>query len=279
MGSKNNYIFGVVMQKDWRKRAISWLGKNSADQQKWAITYLGKKGWFDRGRRVDESNYDFLVTHIRNAPDLLKNENDIRKMKGAWTQKKKRDDKKGATKSYSFIMSESVGPKLKYLKKKRGEPAYKIVETLVSDYHQEVKVAAWLEMSQKQLEKRLKDVDQQLEELGGKSTELESREEELQRKEAELKRRTEELEQLEGEVLEYGEAVDNKRDLITQLFSDFTDAIHAHMLNQWVIRRQVSQSVGGREVSLRPFGLNYEGRSKASLFLKPYKDLLASLKR
>jgi len=270
---------GVVMQEDWRKRAISWLGKNNADQQEWAITYLGKKGWFDRGRRSDESNYDFLVTHIRNAPEVLKSEDDLRKMKRAWTQKKKRDDKKGSTKSYSFIMSKSVGPKLKYLKRERGEPAYQIVETLVSDYHQEVKTAAWLEMSQKQLKKRLKAVDQQLEEVGRKSKELESREEELQRQEAELKCRAEELEQLEGEVLEYGEAVDNKRDLISQLFADYADAIHAYTLNQWVIGRKVSQSVDGREVSLRPYGLNCGGRSKAALFLKPYQDLLASLKR
>lgn len=267
------------MQEDWRKRAISWLGKNNADQQKWAIRYLGKKGWFDRGRRFDESNYDFLEAHIQNAPELLKNEDDLRKMKRAWTQKKKRDDKKGATKSYSFIMSKSVGPKLNYLKRKRGEPAYQIIETLVSDYHREVKTAAWLEMSQKQLEKRLKDVNQQLEEVGSKSKELESREEELLRQEAELKRKTEELEELEEEILEYGEAVDNKRDLISQLFSDFADAIHAHLLNQWVIGREVSQSVGGGELSLRPFGLSYEGQSKASLFLKPYQDLLASLKR
>jgi len=256
------------MQEDWRRRAISWLRKNNADQQKWAIKYLGGKGWFDRARRSDESNYDFLVTHIRNVPELLKNEEDLRKMKRAWTQKQKRDDKKGMTKSYSFIMSKSVGPKLKYLKRKRGEPAYKIVETLVSDYHQEVNVAAWLEMSQKQLEKRLKDVNQQLEELGSKSKELESKGEELQRQEAELKRRTEELEQLEEEVLEYGEAVDNKRDLISQLFSDFADAIHAHALNQWVI---------GRRASLPPVPMSYQGQSKAAHFLRPYHDLSASL--
>lgn len=267
------------MQEDWKKRAISWLGKNNADQQKWAITYLGKKGWFDRGRRFDESNYDFVVTHIRNAPELLKNEDDLRKMKRAWTQKRKRDDKKGRTKSYSFIMSESVGPKLKYLKKTRGEPAYQIVEMLVFDYHQEVKTKAWLEMGQKQLEKRLNDVNQQLGELGRKSNELESRAEELQRQEVKLKRRTEELEQLEGEVLEYGEGVDSKKDLISQLCADYADAIYAHVLNQWVIGRKMSQSVGGREVSLRPLGLNCERRSKAALFLKPYQDLWASVKR
>lgn len=134
-------------------------------------------------------------------------------------------------------------------------------------------------MSQRQLEKQLKDVDQQLSEVKSKTKELESREKELQRQEAELKRRSEELDQLEQQVLEYSEAVDSRRDLISQLFSDFADGIHAHMLNQWIIGRKVSQSVGGREVSLRPFGLNDEGRSKAALFLQPYQDLLASLER
>lgn len=258
------------MQEDWRKRAISWLVKNNADQQRWAITYLGKKGWFDRGRHFDESNYDFLVTHIQDAPEELKSEDDLRKMKRAWTQKNKRDDNTGSTKSYSFIMSKSVGSKLKYLKRQLDEPAYQIIEKLVSDHHYEVKSGAWLEMSQKKLDKRLKDVDQQLKEVENESKKLKSREEAVKRREEELKCWTEGVKQLEDEVLEYGEVVDANRDLIFQLFADYADAMHAHTFNQWVI---------GREISLRPFALSYEGRSKAALFLNPYQDLLARLKR
>lgn len=258
------------MQEDWRKRAIGWLGKNNADQQEWAITYLGKKRWFDRDRRLDELSYDFLVTHIRNAPEGAKSENDLRKMKRAWTQKKKRDDKRGPTKSYSFIMSKSVGLKLKYLKKRRGEPAYQIVEMLVSDFHQEVKTKAWLEMSQRRLEKRLNDLDQQLDEVDRKQKELESREEALQRQEEKSKQWAEEVSQLEDEVLEYAETVDSKVDLISQLCTDYADILHAITSNRWVI---------GRKTSLPPVPLNYQGRAKAACFLEPYQDLLASLKR
>lgn len=258
------------MQEDWRKRAISWLGKNNVDQQDWAIIYLGKKGWFLRGRRLDESKYDYLVSHIRDAQEVRDNEDDLRKMKRAWTQKKTRDDKKGRTKSYSFIMSESVGPKLKYLKRDQGRPAYQIIETLVSDYHQERRTTAWLEMSQKQLEKRLEKVGQQLKEAESKGKELKAREEELRRQEAELNRRTEELGQLENEVLEYGEAVDNNTDLISRLLADYADAMNASALNQWVIRRKGS---------LPPAPLSYQGRSKAAHFLRPYHDLLANLER
>lgn len=258
------------MQEDWRKRAIDWLGRNNADQQKWAITYLGKKGWFHRARHLDESNYDFLLTHIRNAPEVLKSKDDLRKMKRAWTQKKKRDDKKGPTKSYSFIMSKSVGEKLKYLKKKRDEPVYQIVETLVSDFHEEVKTKAWLEMGQRQFKKRLNDLDQQLGEVDRKQKELETREKELHRQEEKSKRRAEEVSQLEDEALKYAETVDSKMDLISRLFTDYANILHASSFNRWIV---------GRKASLPPVPLSYQGQAKAAHFLEPYQDLSPSLKR
>jgi len=255
------------MQEDWRERAIRWLGKNSSDQQKWTIKYLGMRGWFDRGRSFDESNYDFLVSHIQNAPELLKNENDLRKIKRAWTQKKKRDQKGQAT-SYSFMMSKAFGPRLRYLAKKRGEPMYRALESIIFDHHEEVKSLAWLDMSKKRLKNGMEEVDQKLKDLKSSRQELDLKEADVQSRLSELEDKVKGVQLLEDEYLEQAVALDDKKDLILKLIADYTDAVHAHALNQWVI---------GRKASLPPVPMSYQGQSKVAHFLRPYHDLSASL--
>lgn len=257
------------MSEDWRKRAIRWLEENNAAQQIWAINYLDKKDWFNRDRYLGESNYDYLVAHIRYASELLKFEDDLRKMKRAWSQKMKRD-RKGQRKSYSFMMSNSVGPQLRYLAGKRGEPVYRTLELIISEHQEEVKSGAWLDMSRKKLEKRMEKVEQELKDVENKRKELDLREAEVQRQLAELESRAKDRERLDDEVLEYNVALDNKRDLIAELVADYTSVIQAHVLNEWII---------GRKASLPPAPLYYQGRSKASHLLRRYQDLLASLER
>lgn len=258
------------MSEDWKGRAISWLGRNNSAQQIWAVKYLGKKNWFSRGRRFDESNYDYFVAHIRQSPDVLERIEDLRKMKRAWSQKKKRDKKAGETKSYSFIMSKSIGPKLRYLKRKQGEPAYKILEKIIFAYEGEVKSNAWPDLNRQRIEQRLKKVDQKIQETERRGRELDAKEKEVKRQVVELTRRTEELEQLENEALEFGESLDSERDLISQLVADYADVIKAQTLDKWVIRRKFSQPAAP---------LNYQGQSKFLPFLFEYQDLLAKLKR
>jgi len=156
------------------------------------------------------------------------------------------------------------------LVRKRGEPAYQILETIISEYQGEVKSGAWLDMSRKQLEKRMKEVEQQLKGSESKRKELDLREAEIQRQLVGLEDRAKNLGLLEDDALEYAEALDNKRDLISQLFANYTDVVHAHIFNKWVI---------GQKASLPPVPLNYQGRSKFFHLLEPYQDLLASLKR
>lgn len=255
------------MEEDWRKRAISWLGKNNADQQNWAITYLGKKGWFARGRRFDESAYDYLVTHIRNAPGTHKEQEDLRQIKRAWSQKKKRDQKGQAT-SYSFMMSKAFGPRLRYLAKKRGEPMYRALESIIFDHHEEVKSLAWLDMSKNRLKNRMEEVDEKLKDLESSRQELDLKEADVQSRLSELEDKVTGVQLLEDECLEQAVALDDMKDLILKLLADYTDAIHAHALNQWVI---------GRRASLPLVPMSYQGQSKAAHFLRPYHDLSASL--
>lgn len=257
------------MPEDWKRRAIRWLGRSNAAQQSWAIDYLGEKGWFLRGRRHDESCYDYLVTHIRNAPETLANEDDLRKMKRAWSQKKKRDEK-GPRKSYSFMMSKSIGPKLRQLAKARNEPAYKALEAVVLEYADIVKSKAWVELSQGNIQKRLEKVDQELKDAEDKRKELDAREAELQRQMAELEARARDLEVQEDKYLEDAVTLDNQRELILQLYDDYRDMLHAQALDKLVIRRVTA---------LPSAPWNDKGRSKSSPFLQRYQDLLASLKR
>ena len=255
------------MQEDWRKRAISWLGKNNADQQNWAIKYLGKKSWFSRDRRSDEPAYDYLVTHIRNALDTPKHQEDLRQIKRAWSQKKKRDQKGQAT-SYSFMMSKAFGPRLRYLARKRGEPMYRALESIIFDHHEEVRSHAWLDMSKKRLENRMEEVDEKLKDLESSRQGLDLKEADVQSRLSELEDKVTGVQLLEDECLEQAVALDDMKDLILKLLDDYTDAIHAHVLNQWII---------GRRASLPPVPMSYQGQSKAAHFLRPYHDLSASL--
>ena len=222
------------MQEDWRKRAISWLGKNNADQQNWAINYLGKRSWFSRASRSDEPAYDYLVTHIRSALDTPKHREDLRQIKRAWSQKKKRDQKGQAT-SYSFMMSKAFGPRLRYLAKKRGEPMYRALESIIFDHHEEVKSLAWLDMSKKRLKNRMEEVDEKLKDLKSSRQELDLKEADVQSRLSELEDKVKGVQLLEDEYLEQAVALEDKKDLILSLLADYTDAIHAHALNQWVI--------------------------------------------
>lgn len=255
------------MQDDWRKRAISWLGKNNSDQQNWAIRYLGKKSWFSRHRPSDEPAYDYLVTHIRSALDTPKHREDLRQLKRAWSQKKKRDQKGQAT-SYSFMMSKAFGPRLRYLAKKRGEPMYRALESIIFDHHEEVKSLAWLDMSKKRLKNQMEKVDEKLKDLESSRQELEVKEADVQSRSSELEEMVAGVQLLEDECLEQAEALDDMKELILKLLADYTDSIHAHTLNEWVI---------GRRASLPPVPMSYQGQSKAAHFLRPYHDLSASL--
>lgn len=257
------------MQDDWRKRAISWLGKNNADQQNWAIKYLGKKSWFSRDRRSDETVYDYLVTHIRSALDTPKHREDLRQIKHAWSQKKKRDQKGKAT-SYSFMMSKAFGPRLRYLAKKRGEPMYRALELIIIDHHEEVKSLAWLDMSKKRLKSRMEEVDEKLRDLKSSREELDLKEADVQSRLSELEDKVAGVQLLEDQCLEQAVALDDMKELILKLLADYTGSIHAQTLNQWVI---------GQKASLPPVPMSYQGQSKAAHFLRPYRDLSASLQR
>jgi len=257
------------MPEDWRKRAIRWLSKSNDAQQSWAINYLGEKGWFLRGRRPDESSYDYLVTHIRDAPEVLAKKDDLRKLKRAWSQKKKRDEK-GPRKTYSFMMSKSIGPKLRQLAKDRNEPAYKALEAVVLEYASIVKSKAWVELSQNNIQKRLDKLAQELKDAEDKRKELDAREAEVQRQLAELEARAKDLEAQEDKYLEDAVTLDNQRELILQLYEDYRDLLHAQAFDKPIIR-------GVTAPISAPW--NYRGRLKASPFLQRYQDLLASLKR
>ena len=111
---------------------------------------------------------------------------------------------------------------------------------------------------------------QKIEETERRGRELDAKEKEVQRQVRELTRRTTELEQLENEALEFGESLDNERDLISQLVADYADVIKAQTLDKWVIRRKFSQPEAP---------LNYQGQSKFLPFLFEYQGLLAKLKR
>jgi hypothetical protein len=114
-----------------------------------------------------------------------------------------------------------------------------------------------------------------MEEVDEKLKDLESSRQELEVKEADVQSRTSELEDkvagvqlLEDECLEQAVAFDEMKELIAKLLADYTDSIHAHTFNQWVI---------GRRASLPPVPMSYQGQSKAAHFLRPYQDLSASL--
>jgi hypothetical protein len=257
------------MPEDWRRRAIRWLGRSNAAQQSWAINYLREKGWFLRGRGPSEPSYDYLVAHIRDAPEALKKEDDLRKMKRAWSQKKKRDEQ-GPRKSYSFIMSKSIGPKLRQLAKERNEPAYKALEAVILEYRDIVKSKAWIDLSQSKIENLLEKVKQELKDAEDTRKELEAGEAEIQSQLAVLEARAKDLEVQEDKYLEDAVTLDKQRDLILQLYDDYSGMTHAHALGKSIIGRRAS-------LPLAPW--NYKGQSKASHFLQHYQDLLASLKR
>jgi len=167
-------------------------------------------------------------------------------------------------------MSKSIGPKLRQLAKDRDEPAWKTLETVIVEYRDIVKSKAWVDLSRSRIEKRLEKVGQELKGAEDKRKELEAGEAAIQRQLAVLEARAKDLEVQEDKYLEDAVTLDKQRDLILQLYDDYSGMTHAHALGKSII---------GRRASPPSAPWNYKGQSKASHFLQHYQDLLASLKR
>lgn len=113
---------------------FSWIDLKDSEQVSWAVSYLIGKGIIEGSTTIRSQPQSTLHSFIEQISTAIQHSDStellIRKMKTAWSQKKNRSHLRGK-KGYTFVMSSSIGDKLKRLSGKT--PVNQALEMLIDD--------------------------------------------------------------------------------------------------------------------------------------------------
>lgn len=107
---------------------LGWIKKDNQDMLKWAIRYLNNH----RASIPEQITYDGLIRESEKWPEGSEIRELLRKMKGAWRQKKLRESLNGKKPS-NFILSTSAKKCLENLAKSRRSTITETLEWLIKN--------------------------------------------------------------------------------------------------------------------------------------------------
>lgn len=105
---------------------LGWIKKDNQDMLKWAIRYLNNH----RASIPEQTTYEELIGASEKWPDSSEIREILKKMKGAWRQKKLRESLNGK-KPRNFILSTSANKALETLAKSRNKNITDTLEWLI----------------------------------------------------------------------------------------------------------------------------------------------------
>jgi len=107
---------------------LGWIEKDNPNMLKWAIRYLNNH----RANIPEQTTYDGLIRESEKWPESSEIRELLRKMKGAWRQKKLRESLNGKKPS-NFILSTSAKKCLENLAKSRRSNITETLEWLIKN--------------------------------------------------------------------------------------------------------------------------------------------------
>ncbi|HEJ9828975.1 TPA: hypothetical protein ACRL78_004514 [Pseudomonas aeruginosa] len=107
---------------------LGWIKKDNQDMLKWAIRYLNNH----RASIPEQITYDGLIRESEKWPEGSETRELLKKMKGAWRQKKLRESLNGKKPS-NFILSTSAKKCLENLAKSRRSNITETLEWLIKN--------------------------------------------------------------------------------------------------------------------------------------------------
>jgi hypothetical protein len=110
------------------KERLKWIEKNNKDMLQWAIQYLSSRG----ANISSQTTYDELIRISESWPDSSELRETLKKMKGAWRQRKMRKSANGKKPS-NFIFSTSAKRGLENLAKSRRSSMTETLEWLIQN--------------------------------------------------------------------------------------------------------------------------------------------------
>jgi len=108
------------------KERLEWIEKNNKDMLQWAIQYLSSRG----ANISSQTTHDELIRISERWPDNSEMRETLKKMKGAWRQRKMRKSPNGKKPS-NFIFSISAKRDLENLAKSRRSNMTETLEWLI----------------------------------------------------------------------------------------------------------------------------------------------------